>query len=122
MPVTKGPLSAEQLAALAVDGLRHELVAGTLLSEPPAGGRHGRVLTPLASELHRFVRKNRLGVVYSGDVGFLLARSPDTVRAPDIAFLSRDRFLEAGDTSGYIPGPPDLAVEILSPTDRPGET
>src|SRR5207247_2417345 len=60
-------------------------------------------------------------VVVSADTGFLLARDPDTVRAPDVAFISHLRAREVGDVPSYFPGPPDLAVEVLSPSDRSGE-
>jgi len=59
--------------------------------------------------------------VLSAETGFLLARRPDTVRAPDVAFVSAERLEQARTTRGFFPGPPDLAVEVLSPTDRAGE-
>lgn len=60
-----------------------------------------------------------LGVVLAGDVGFVLTRDPDTVRAPDIAVLLKSRHPDAGTAVGFHDGPPDLAVEVLSPGDNP---
>src|SRR5213594_4406050 len=81
-------INAESLHSLSDDGRRYELLSGRLVSEPPVGGTHGRLVTLLAEVLGGFVRKNRMGVVYTGDTGFVLAKDPDTVRAPDLAFLS----------------------------------
>ena len=118
-PRNPGPeLPAESLYSLAWDGMRHELAAGVLLSEPPAGGEHGRVEVRIAVILERFVRAHDLGVVYA-DTGFLLARAPDTVRAPDVAFVSRARALALRGIATYLPLAPDLAIEIVSPNDRP---
>ena len=113
-------VTAEDLLELGDDGQRHELVAGLLLTEPPASYRHGRISARIFGLLRDFVEARGLGDVVSVDTGFLLTRSPDTVRAPDVAFVSRERAGQAGD-QGFFPGPPDLAVEVLSPTDRPGE-
>jgi Uma2 family endonuclease len=63
------------------------------------------------------VRTNQLGRVRAGAPGFLLARDPDTVRAPDVAFISRDRVCATGKLTGYRPGAPDLAIEVISPSD-----
>lgn len=113
--------SADELYNLPDDGLRYELLRGTLVSEPLAGGLHGRIVARLTELLVRFVRRNRMGVVYAGDAGFVLARRPDTVRGPDIAFLSAERHRALEDERRFLPGAPDLAVEVLSPNDRPGE-
>jgi Uma2 family endonuclease len=117
----KALLTVEDLYTLPDDGLRHELVAGTLISEPNPGARHGRVMIRVASLLSGHARARNLGVVLGGDAGFVLARSPDTMRGPDVSFVSRERFEKVGDVETAFPGPPDLAVEILSPHDRPGE-
>ena len=84
----------------------------------PASYQHGRVIVNLASPLDNHVLAHGLGVVVAAETGFLLSRDPDTVRAPDIGFLVTER--SAGPERGYYPGAPDLAVEVLSPDDRPG--
>ncbi|MHC4670537.1 MAG: Uma2 family endonuclease [Planctomycetota bacterium] len=65
------------------------------------------------------VRPRQLGTVLAAETGFLLARDPDTVRAADVAFVRCGR--AAPPTRGYFPGPPDLAVEVLSPGDQPSD-
>ena len=80
------------------DGFNYELQAGMLVSEPLPGGRHGSVTAAVAEILRAYVRKHRLGVVFAGDSGFVLARKPDTVRGPDVAFVSRERFERNADT------------------------
>ncbi|HEX5054853.1 MAG TPA: Uma2 family endonuclease, partial [Planctomycetota bacterium] len=95
---------------------RHELVRGELRRMSPAGYWHGGVGMRLAERLARHVRENRLGLVFLAETGFVLARNPDTVRAPDAAFVRRERLPDPF-TAGYFPGPPDLAVEVVSPSD-----
>jgi Uma2 family endonuclease len=68
-----------------------------------------------------YVRAHGLGRVFAEETGFLLATQPDTVRAPDVAFVRRERALAVGRRPTYWPGAPDLAIEVVSPTDRPGE-
>ncbi len=113
--------TVDDLYTLPDDGRSHELQQGLLLAEPLPGARHGRVLSAIDWALSKLVREHTLGVVLSGDTGFILARSPDTVRGPDVAFVSRERFESVGDIPTAFPGPPDLAVEVLSPSDRPGD-
>ena len=110
-------LTAEDLYAFPDDRKRHELLSGRLTSEPPAGAEHGRVGVSIVIALGRHVIEKRLGRVYGPDTGFILARTPDTVRAPDIAFVSRARVEAAGRVIQYFPGAPDLAVEVNSPSD-----
>lgn len=86
----------------------------------PAGGEHGEIGIELAYLLKTHVRESKLGRVYGADTGFLLERNPDTVRAPDAAFVRNDR-LSGGSPKGFIPFAPDLAFEVLSPTDTASE-
>ena len=110
-------ITAEELFRMPDDGYRYELVAGRLRKVTPAGSLHGAIGLRLAVAIGAHVDEHRLGVVFSADTGFKLARDPDTVRAPDVAFVSRARIPAAGIPTGYWIGPPDLAVEVLSPTD-----
>jgi Uma2 family endonuclease len=114
-------VSAEQLLRLPHDGFRYELVAGELRKMTPAGWRHGAVVSRLDELLGRHVRGRRLGLVLGGDTGFLLARDPDTVLAPDIAFIRKDRVPAQAPKEAFWPGAPDLAVEVLSPGDTVNE-
>ncbi len=93
-----------------------ELVRGELYIMVPAGFEHGRVVTSVARPLSNYVYERDLGVVTGAETGFLIERNPDTVRAPDVAFVTAARVPEEP-TRGYFGGAPDLAVEILSPHD-----
>ena len=84
----------------------------------PPGFEQGRITLNLTARLANHVMSKRLGTFYAAETGFILARDPDTVRAPDFAFTRRGR--EAAEVRGFVPGAPDLAVEVLSPDDRPG--
>src|SRR5439155_306037 len=96
-----------------------ELVRGALVVREPPGLRHGRIAMEIAEALATHVRAQQLGRVYV-ESGFKLASNPDTVRGPDVAFISQSRLPEP-EPVGYPDFAPDLVVEILSPTDRPGE-
>lgn len=109
--------TAEELLHMLDDGFRYELVRGELRKMPPAGSEHGVVAMDIGTSLNNHVKANRLGRVYAAGTGFLLASDPDTVRAPDVAFVRRERAEEAGRVTGYWPGAPDLAVEVVSPND-----
>jgi len=109
--------TAEQLLQ-ARDIGRCELVRGKFIMMNPAGGEHGRITMNLSAPIAVYVKAHRLGTVVAAETGFLLSREPDTVRAPDFAFMRAGR--EALSTRGFVPGAPDLAVEVLSPDDRPG--
>ncbi|MHC4956207.1 MAG: Uma2 family endonuclease [Planctomycetota bacterium] len=97
---------------------RCELIRGKLRMMNAAGGEHGRITAHLTILLGNHIVRNRLGTSYAAETGFILGRDPDTVRAPDFAFIAAAR--AATPERGFIPGAPDLAVEVLSPDDRPG--
>jgi Uma2 family endonuclease len=111
-------VTADDLLRMPDDGNRYELVDGELRKMAPAGGQHGRVVLKVTVPLGQFVERNNLGVVFAAETGFRLRADPDTVRAPDVAFVERARFEQVGDVAGYWPGAPDLAIEVLSPGDR----
>ncbi len=98
-----------------------ELVRGALVMMSPAGFEHGRVTMRVSLLLGRFVAERDLGEATAAETGFLIARDPDTVRAPDVAFVRKERLRDAP-IRGYFEGAPDLAVEVLSPEDRPDRT
>jgi Uma2 family endonuclease len=100
--------SAAELLQMLDNGLRRELVRGELRTVNPAGHPHGRVAMRFGWPLAQHVEENGLGAVYAAETGLVLESNPDTVRAPDVAFVRRDRVEEVGETAGFFPGPPDL--------------
>jgi Uma2 family endonuclease len=110
--------TAEELFELPSDGLRYELIKGRLLMMSPAGGRHGRLAIRIALLLGNHVDAHRLGVVLAAETGFRLSVDPDTVLAADVAYVERRRYAGVANESHYLPLAPDLAVEVLSPSDR----
>src|SRR5215217_3339557 len=117
MEVVRREVTAEELLRMPDDEFRYELVRGELRKMTPAGNVRGRVVVRITWPLAQHVEANVLGVVYAAETGFVLARDPDTVRAPDVAFVSRERVEAVGEVEGYWPGAPDLAVEVISPND-----
>ena len=108
-------MTAEELLALGPD-FHGELVRGRLIEMAPASWGHGISGSSALLIIGGFVRDNILGRVFTAETGFTLTRDPDTVRAPDVAFVSNARIPQTEDRSGFFEGPPDLAVEIVSPS------
>ncbi len=109
-------MTADELWLLPDDGQRHELVRGELRTTAPPGEEHGWLTVNFVYPLFQYVRAKNLGRVY-GEFGCKLTIDPDTVLAPDAAFISRER-LAPHPQPGYWPGAPDLVVEVISPGDR----
>jgi Uma2 family endonuclease len=99
---------------------RCELVRGEIIMMSPAGSQHGWIIGKLTVLLGKFVLDNKLGGIMGAETGFIIRRDPDTVRAPDVAYIRADRLPEKL-PQGYFEGTPDLAVEVLSPSDRASE-
>jgi Uma2 family endonuclease len=118
MAITPRLMTADELFDLPDDGMRHELVRGELRTMPPTGLGHGEEESILDGSLGPYVRSRKLGRVFVGEPGFILAVNPDTVRAPDVAFITHERLAPTGVPTGYFRGVPDLAVEVVSPNDR----
>ena len=110
-------MTAEELLQMPDDGFRYELVRGELRQMVPAGHQHGRIVVNITTPLDQHVRANGLGAVYAAETGFKIAADPDLVRAPDAAFICRERLEEVEEVEGYWPGAPDLTVEVVSPGD-----
>ena len=114
------PMTAEEVFALPESDVQYELVRGTLREVPMAGWQHGSVEANIIGILINDSVARGTGRTVSGDTAFVLARDPDTVRIPDVAFVRHER-LPPPLVSGRAALAPDLAVEIRSPNDRPGE-
>lgn len=120
-PEGRALLTVEDYMRVPDDGLRHSLQGGLLIAEPQPFARHGQIQARLTHLLSAFVDAHDLGVVLT-ESGFLLSRNPDTVRGPDVSFVRADRYDAEEAAGGYLRGAPDLAIEILSPSYRPGDT
>jgi Uma2 family endonuclease len=114
------PLTAEHLYSISDPFYRFELEDGRLRVMEPPGFAHGDVALALGALLRQHVRRHRLGRVVT-ETGFVLHRKPDRVYGPDVAFVRADRLPPAEHGHLYFEGAPDLAVEVRSPNDRPGE-
>jgi Uma2 family endonuclease len=110
-------VTAEELFRMPDQG-RSELVEGELRTMTPASAQHGRIASRLAVSLGAYIDQHDLGVTLAAETGFIIRRNPDTVRAPDVAFVRQERW---NSPEGYFPGPPDLAIEVISPNDRYSE-
>ena len=115
------PVTATELPALSsrlsIEGKRTELVRGDLIVMTPAGGRHGQVAHRVGLVIGNHVLDRNLGRMFAAETGFLLQRDPDTVRAPDAAFVAGDRLGTGLIPAGFLEMAPDLAVEVVSPGD-----
>ena len=109
--------TASELFEMPDDGFRYELVKGELRRMSPAGGEHGAVVWNLSSLLGPHIKADKLGQGFGAETGFKIAADPDTVRAPDVAFVRRERIPEAGIPKNFWEIAPDLAVEVVSPGD-----
>jgi Uma2 family endonuclease len=117
MSLTARTMTADELLHLPDDGMRHELILGELKTMTPVGSLHAMIVMRLGARLERAVVDGKLGVVLGGDPGFVLRHDPDTVLAPDIAFIRQQRVAVTGLSTKFYPGAPDLAVEVMSPND-----
>ena len=113
---TKTLLSIEQLAKLPDDDRLYELDEGELITMAPASGMHGRMESRVTRVLDIFMREHPVGELLTSDTGFVLSRNPDVLRSPDLAFLRSDK-ADLVQEDGFVEGAPDLAIEIVSPSD-----
>ncbi len=120
--VTTKLMTAEELERFEPgDDYRYELIRGELKRMSPAGLKHGKYVRRITMPLGRYVEDHELGELFVGDTGFVLARDPDIVLGPDIAFVRADRLPPEEDEDRFGRMAPDLVVEVGSPSDRPGE-
>ena len=117
MVATTFHVTAKELLDMPNDGFRYELVRGELRKMAPAGHAHGEYAMSIGAPLAVHVKTNGLGKVYAAETGFQLESDPDHVRAPDAAFVRLQRVEDVQDQPGFFPGAPDLAIEVISPSD-----
>lgn len=113
--VATRPLTITEFEAETREG-RWELIDGEPVAMTPSSDRSSWIATEVAYSIRVYLQDNPIGRVFGADAGFILFADRDTVRAPDAAFVRFDRLPEL--TGTFVPMPPDLAVEVLSPTDR----
>lgn len=114
-------LTAEELMALDRDDRYFELIEGSLVEVSPPSPYRGRILSALAHLLYEAVEAQGIGYVFTGDAGFIVRRNPDTVLGPDLAVVIKGRISVEVDQERYLELAPDLAVEIVSPSNSAGE-
>ncbi|MFB0545510.1 MAG: Uma2 family endonuclease [Anaerolineae bacterium] len=113
-------MTAEELLRLPDDGFRYELVKGELVGMVPTGWEHGVIANRLGLLLGQHVYTHHLGAV-AVEAGYCLGCRPDTVRAPDVSFVAQEHIPDTGGPKGFWKGAPDLAVEVISPSDTMDE-
>lgn len=121
MSTAEKTMTADELLRMPDDGWRYELVRGELRKMSPPGSQHGAIAQDLAWRLAQFVKQHDLGQVFAAETGFLISRDPDTVRAPDAAFVNKSQLDRFGLPVAYFPEAPALAVEVVSPDDTAEE-
>lgn len=117
MSAQKTLVTADELLRISAQGQRCELIGGEILEMVPSGGIHGRVANRIAYLLTAYVESRDLGTVFAAETGFLIRRNPDTVRAPDVAFVAKQRLPAEAIGTAYLEGAPDIAVEVISASD-----
>lgn len=118
--VTQRLATAEDLMALPDDGYRYELYRGEVWRMSPAGGKHGKFAARMAAPLFLLKATNpEVGEVYIADTGFFLESDPQTIFAPDAAFVRAEDLPPEEEQEGYLHVVPTLVIEVVSPTDAP---
>lgn len=111
-------MTAEELFELEDDGCRHELINGVVTSAPPAIEPVSRALTRLCLSIGTFIEERQLGYGYVGNPGFFITSDPDTVLAPDFAFIRKERAAAILNQPGFMRIAPDFLIEVLAPSER----
>ncbi len=121
LPQPNWLITAEEFAALHRDDLRMELIKGEIVTMPAAFTDHGYTASQLHIIVGHFIKQQKLGKTFTAETGFLIARNPDTVRAPDFAFIQASRATPMAVTSSWGQVMPDLVAEVVSSSDRANE-
>jgi len=119
-PTQERLVTAEEFFRMCNAEGKRELVRGRVNKMSPAGEAHGEVAMDVGGALWQHVRKAQTGRVFAAETGFILSHDPDTIRAPDAAFVMEER-IPVERSRGFFDGAPDIAVEIISPSETPSE-
>lgn len=114
MAVQTQLITVKEFEQMTFDDAHVELVKGEIVQMTPAGGNHGEVALAIGALIRTYVRQHQLGKAYAAETGFVLSHNPDTVRAPNVAFIAADR---ARPYESFVDSAPDLVVEVVSPGD-----
>ena len=118
MAIAESLLTVEEYTALPDPGQRTELVRGRIVAVPPPGFEHGKICVEMIFSLTLVVKGQGSGQVVGNDSGVLTQRDPDSLRGADVAYYGPAKAQRIGRTQGYPESPPDLVVEVRSPSDR----
>ncbi|HOU14371.1 MAG TPA: Uma2 family endonuclease [Anaerolineae bacterium] len=110
-------VTAQVFAQMRYPEQRTELIKGEVAVMSPASVEHGKITMRIGARLEAYASRVGVGQVYAAETGFIIGRNPDTVRAPDVAFVRQERVADMEDTTGFGRFAPDLAVEVVSPND-----
>lgn len=113
-------VTADELFRLGSDA-GYELIDGVLHDVSPSSSKSSVIGVRISSAIFAFVDARQLGYVTNSDGGYVLSRNPDTVVAPDIGYFRADRCPDGLPDRGFLPHPPDFAVEVVSPSDEKGD-
>jgi Uma2 family endonuclease len=113
--VTSPAMTEKEFARLPADGVRHEINAGELITSPPPKSAHSLTALAVLEALLPYWRENPLGRAIP-EAGYVLSQEPLTIRQPDVSVLSKAR-IEVTEEDSYFEGAPELAVEVVSPSD-----
>jgi Uma2 family endonuclease len=114
-------MTVDEFLAHSIPDAKAELVRGELRVTPPPGGPHGTAATNLVVILANHVRMHGLGRAFADGIGYELVRLPRTVRVPDGSFARAERLPPEGIGPGLLKFAPDLAIEVLSPSESASE-
>jgi Uma2 family endonuclease len=109
------PLTLEEFAQLPDDGVRHEISEGELITMPPPKSLHTLIALVILEALQAYL-KQRGGARAFPEAGYVLSRDPLSIRQPDVSVLSTER-IQSTAPDDYFEGAPELAVEVVSPSD-----
>lgn len=123
MQGTKTLITADEFHEIAPKLGRCELVKGEIIEMAPTGLVHGKITMKIGTRLFNYVDAQKLGVVFAAETGFIVEPATnedgrDTVRGPDVAYVSKKRIPDEGLDDAWGDFPPDLAVEVVSKNDR----
>ena len=114
-------MTPDEFLVYPLSDVKAELVLGELRVTPPPGGPHGRAATNLILLLGAYLKGRGLGWVYADGVGYQLLQLSRTVRVPDVSYVHADRLPKEGIGPGLLKLAPDIAVEVLSPSESASE-